>query len=305
MTMSNFPDFISAAGIPLFPYGIDPSKAGVFFCDCNTGSDSNDGKSWDTAFATVTAGLAACHEYQSTAGNRAWARRSKLFIAGDTFEEDLTKLAEKTDVIGVGQCDGFFGARIKGNHVIGSTAYAGCRFFNVSFLDNDATGTILTIPTQQSGIVLQDCVFLSGTATVVGVLSTASTDLLIRRCKFHGSWTSSFSTAAISLAAGSANRTIIEDCYIENQHASGVGILVNASRTGAGSWIRNNQLFTTAMAIDENSDTFAVVNNTCVVGTAKAAGTSVDIPTAKSANNIVTGSDGTIAVPACNYGAQS
>jgi len=308
-SITNFPYGLSSFGVPLFGggpgIGQDPSVAGVYFVEGNSGNDGNSGTSWDEAFKTVAKGLAACHSFQSTSANKAWARRSKLFIIGDYFEEDLTALAEKTDVIGCGQCDGFFGARIKGNHVIGATKYSGCRFFNIAFHDNDATGTIMTIPTAQSGIVFDSCVFLSGTATVTALLMTASTDFQVRNCKFHGSWVSSFSTAAISIATGSSNRCIIEGNTIENQHATGVGILVNAGRTGAGSFIRGNHLYTTAMAIDENSNTFACIDNRIIVGTAKAADTSVDISAVLSVNNLVTGSDGTISVPPCNYGAQS
>jgi hypothetical protein len=282
------------------------ANGSVFFCEGNKGSDSNDGKTWDTAFATVAAGLAACHEYQSTSGNRAWAKRSTLHICGDSFEEDLVKFAEKTDVVGWGQCDGFYTARIKGNHVFPSTSYAGCRFWNVTFQDNDATGTIMTVPTAQSGIQFNNCVFMTGTATVVGILMTASADFVVRNCKFFGSWVSSFSTAAISIAAGNSNRCFIEGNTISQQHATGVGILVNASRTGADSFIRYNNLYTTAMAIDENSDTFAVIGNRIITGANAAAGTSVDIPDLLSVDNIVTGGDGnTISIPTCNFGAQS
>jgi hypothetical protein len=307
-SITNFPYGLSSFGIPLLNGGMpgaDPSVAGIYFVDGNSGNDGNSGLSWDEAFKTVAKGLLACHQYQTKSANKAWARRSKLFIVGDYFEEDLTALAEKTDVIGCGQCDGFFSARIKGNHVIDSTKYSGCRLFNITFQDNDATGTILTIPTEQSGIVLDGCTFLSGTATVIGVLVTASSDFQMRNCKFQGSWSSSFSTAALSIGAGDGRRTIIENNTIENQHATGVGILVNIGRIGLGSFIRGNHLYTTAMAIDENSNTFACIDNRAIVGTAKAADTSVDISAALSVNNLVTGSDGTISVPPCNYGAQS
>ncbi len=301
-----FPNGIKVSGIPFYGSAIQPDSSGsVYFVDGNSGSDGNTGKSWEDAFATLAKACTVSHADIARGSDR-WARRNTIFVAGDALTEDLTALAQKTDIIGVGTCDGFGpGARIKGNHVIDSTSYAGCRLINLAFIDNDATGTILTIPTQQSGIQILGCDFLSGTATVIGVLATASSDLIIKGCRFLGSWTSSFSTAAISIGAGTGHRNYIEDNYIENTHATGVGILVNASRVGAGSWIRGNNLSTTAMAIDENSDTFNVVDNRCVVGTAKAADTSVDIPAAKSVNNIITGSDGTISVPSCNYGAQS
>lgn len=280
--------------------------AKTYFVDGNTNNTVQDGASWATAFDNLAEALVASHAYIGNSTYRAWAKRNVIYVVGDALDEDLTKLAQKTDVIGLGTCDGFGpGARIRGNHVIDTGAYIGCRLINLAFLDYDATGTILTLVNQNAAVQLLGCDFLSGTATVVGLLATAVTDLIVRGCRFLGSWTSSFSTAAISLGAGSGNRTLIEDNTISNTHATGVGILVNGSRTGAGSWIRRNYLDTTAMAIDENSNTFKVVDNRIIVGTAKAAETSVDINVALAANNIVTGSDGTISIPACNFGAQS
>lgn len=304
--LTNFPNGLTSFGIPLFGSSmLDQGKASVFFVDGNRGNDGYDGKSWDNPFATLAKGLAECDAFQRKSTNKAWAQRSKLFVAGDSLTEDLTKLAEKTDVIGVGQCDGIGPARVKGNHVIAaSPVYMGCRFFNVAFHDNDAGGTTITIPTQQSGIVFDNCWLLAGPTTAIGILMTAATDFAIRNCRFHGSWNAGYSTAIISIGNGSSARCIIENNLLENTHATGVGILVGSTRSGNG-YIRNNLIRTTGMAINDDSDTFVITDNRIVVGTNKAAGTSVDINAVLAANNIVTGADGTISIPACNFGAQS
>lgn len=294
--------FQMQSGINLLP--LDVKEGQEYFVDGNSGGAGRDGKSWDTALSTLTEALALSHA-NIAANSRGWASRNRIYCKGDALTEDLVKLADKTDIIGVGSCDGFGpGARLLGNHVI-SGAYIGCRFINMALKDNDATGTIMTLATAQGATQFINSYFLSGTATVTGLLATAVTDLRVIGCEFQGSWASSFSTAAISLATGSGNRTIIQNNIIGNTHATGNGILVNAGRTGAGSWILNNYFKTTAMAIDENSDTFAVVGNRIVTLTAKAAGTSVDIPGALSLDNLVIGSDGAISIPAINFGAQS
>lgn len=244
----------------------DQRYAVTYYVDGNTTNTTLDGKTWATAFDSIADGLAAADDFMGLAANRAWAKRARVYVVGDALEEDLTALAEKTDVIGLGQCDGFFGARIKGNHVIGSTSYAGCRLFNLSFLDADAGGVILTIPTQQSGIELHGCTFLpanvSSTPTTVGLLVTASAYFRAYNCEFAGEWDSGFSTAAISLGAGTGHGTVIDNCRISNTHATGLGITVNASRAGSNSWISNNFLKTVGgIPVDDNSDTFMVVNN--------------------------------------------
>lgn len=267
-----------------------------YFVDGNFGLDTNDGSSWDKPFKTLAYALAVSHADIARGSDR-WARRNTIYACGDAFEEDLTALAQKTDLVGMGTCDGFGpGCRITGNHVIGSTNYAGFRFLNVALKDNDATGTILTIPTAQSGIQLIGCDILTGTATVVGILMTASTDFRVAGCRFLSSWTSSFSTAAISIATGSSNRCYIEGNTIKNTHASGVGILVNSGRTGGDSFIRKNHICTTALTIDDNSDTFFIIENMLVSGGTVGAN-SYDINSAKAAGNILTGSDKTITLP--------
>jgi hypothetical protein len=279
---------------PIFP---NPSGGMDYYVDGNTVNTVQDGISWATAFDTLAEALAASHARIGTAAYRSWAVRNRIFVVGDALTEDLTKLAQKTDVIGLGQCDGFGpGARILGNHVIDSTDYMGCRLINLAFKDNDATGTILTIPTAQSGIQIINCDILTGTATVTGILMTASTDFRVQGCRFFSSWTSSFSTAAISIATGSSNRCIIEDNTIGNTHATGVGILVNAGRTGGNSYIRRNDISTTGITINEASSTFFVIDNRMVSGGAFGA-TSHVVAAAKSAGNIVTGSDKTGTVP--------
>ena len=120
------------------PFYPNPSGGKDYFVDGNTQNTIQDGATWATAFDTLAEALAASHARIGTAAYRSWAVRNRIFVVGDALVEDLTALAQKTDVIGVGQCDGFGpGARIQGNHVIGTTSYAGCRLINLAFLYRD------------------------------------------------------------------------------------------------------------------------------------------------------------------------
>ena len=275
---------------------INPSGAPDFYVDNNSTNTVNDGATWATAFLTLTPAMAAAAAYIASGGKA--ARRPRIFVAGDSLTEDLTTLAPKTDIIGVGQCDGFGpGARILGNHVIGAGAYPGTRFFNLAFKDNDATGTIFTVPGTTSNLEFHNCDFLSGTASVVAVKLTGVTDAWIQACRFIGSWVSSWSTAALSLL-GACHRLRVEYNHFGNTHATGVGALIDAGFTANGfARFERNIFNTTAMAYNDAAAAVSAINNVFIVGTAKAVNTSIVYSAAKSAGNLITGSDGAIHAP--------
>ena len=84
------------------------NQGNVWFVDNNGGSDSNDGLSWETAFKTLTYAMGISHAdiaNSKTGHGLGWAARNTLYCRGDTIDEDLTTLAQKTDIIGVGSCD--------------------------------------------------------------------------------------------------------------------------------------------------------------------------------------------------------
>ena len=93
--------------------GIGYGQGTVFYVDNNSGSDSDNGKSWDEAFLTIAVALAASHADIGTSPN--YADRNTILVRGDDFDEDLTALAQKTDMIAVGSDDIVKGVRILGN----------------------------------------------------------------------------------------------------------------------------------------------------------------------------------------------
>lgn len=272
-------DYLSADTIE----GVPAVPGKTWYVDSNSGNDGYDGKSWPKAKKTLAAALALAHAYTSSAAI-GWASRSVIFYKGDNNTEVLTKFADKTDVVGVGSTDLLTYPKIVGAQAP-TSCYTGTRFINMGFAN--PSGVLMTIPTGASGISFIGCQFDAGATTTTGILATASTDLTIKACSFKGSWSGGFSTAAISLATGSANRTIIDSNWIENNV---VGILVNAGRTGGGSYISNNKLFCSTICIDENSDTFVVIGNRGVSGAA-AGDTACDIPARLSVDNIFNSSD--------------
>jgi len=275
-------------------YGKMQPTGSIWYVEGNVRS-SGDGKTWATAFKTLAEGLAAADAWQRLSANRAWAGRSTVFVKGDDLDEDLTTLAEKTDVVGVGSDDGNKGPRILGNHTIcavGSGNYMGCRFFDVTFKP-EAAGVTFDIPTGQHGIEFHRCKWEWDAASVIGLRLTAALDTVVDNCRFVKGFGTGFSTAAIYIAAGAANQTVITNNYID----ANVGIYVHASTTGEGILIANNTVIAVGLTIDENSNLAYVIDNRCISEGAQAEDTTWDMNEAKAAGNLITASDTTIDVP--------
>lgn len=246
-----------------------PIAGEVWYVDCNAGLDTNDGKSWESAYKTLAVALAASHA-NIAAGAAGWAARNRIYVKADQTKdadgEDLTKLAQKTDVIGVGSVDHLFGARIIGNHAIDTTSYMGCRFINMIFKCPAAGGDIFTIPTQQSGISFINCTFDATSTAAAGgaIIATAVESLTIKGCTFMGQ----FSDAVIEIGAGASNSLVIEDNVIEGADN---GVEFNASATCAAraGRVLRNVINTTKICINDASGKFYVHGNYCVTGNAK------------------------------------
>lgn len=268
----------------------------IFYVDGNKPNDGGDGKSWASAFKLLATGLAASHTDIGRTADRQWAGRNTVYVKGDDLDEDLTKFAEKTDVIGVGSDDGNKGPRILGNHVLEAATedtYAGCRFINMTFKP-EAAGPVITIPTGQHGIEFQDCKFEWAAASTTGILITASTDLVVNDCRFTKGSSTGFTTAAISIGAGVAGQTVISNNYID----SGIGVLLNASTTGEGILIDKNVFVSVTLCVNDPSNLAYLTRNMFI---SEADNSTISnclvFNDAKAAGNILTGSSDTQSVP--------
>ena len=243
----------------------------TYYVDLNNGDDGNGGDSWESAWGTLSVALAVSHA--AIAANAwGWTARNRIFVKADQTAdaegEDLTALAQKTDIIGVGSVDHLLGARIIGNHAIDTTSYMGCRFINMIFKCPAAGGDIFTLPTEQSGIAFLGCTFDAQSTTKCGgaIIATAVESLTIQGCTFMGQ----FSDAVIEIGAGASNSLLIADNIIEGANN---GVEINASATcaaRAGRVLRNT-INTTAICITDGSGKFYVHNNDCVTGNATGA----------------------------------
>ena len=257
MGLTNFPNGITSFGIPIYgDSGHLDASGTTYFVDGNSGADGNNGLSWETAKKTLANAFAASHADIARGSDR-WARRNTIFIAGDSFEEDLVILPQKTDVIGVGSHNSLKGAMVTGNHVPVNTTM-GTRFINVNFMGDASGGDIFTLATSNGGTEFWGCRFnATSTAAATGaIVSTAVSFLRIENCLFEGA----FSDAAIELGAGASRATIIKDNIIGGANM-GIDVSSTLTSTPESSYIIGNVFKTTLACINDASSKFHIIDN--------------------------------------------
>ena len=279
----------------------------VYMVDSNAGVDTNDGKSWESAIKKMSVAMALSHADIAAADKLGYAARNVILFKGDqtaTSEgEDLTALAQKTDIIGIGSTDWKDKPQLIGNIVVGSTtSYMGCKFHNIMFKGPVLVGGDIITLTGQHGIEFNDCELMgdSTTPATAAILATACAGLKLRRCVTRGA----FSDAVIELGAGQADDFLVEDCLIQGAN---MGIDVGAATFAAGKYgmIKDNVFSTTLACINDASNKIYVIGNRGITaankGSAMAGAIVSNIALAQDnrfstgdANNVVYPAQGTI-----------
>ena len=230
----------------------------TFYVDGNKLTAGN-GSTWETAFNTLSAAMAASHADIAVKADRQWASRNTIYVMGDEITEDLVILAQKTDIIGVGSNDGYGKAGITGTWIIPDTVdYMGCHFYNMMFTDPGATA-IFDLDTQ-GGIEFHNCLFDMGAASTIAVQAEESSWLVINGCEFSAvSATLPWTTVAIVIVQ---DTNPIYGCKITNNLIMGGAIGIDWNETESyNCWITDNYIRATGLTIDEEGDNVFVVNN--------------------------------------------
>jgi len=238
----------------------------VYYVDGNYGNDGHTGTGgWHNAFKTLTVALAASNA-DIASGSEGWAARNVIFAKGDTFTEDLVLLAQKTDVIGVGNYGQWSRPGLVGNHVpTGETASYGTRFYNFHFQGADtAPNDIWTLDTLCNSLRFENCVFdsQSTTAATAAIVATALLNLHVINCEAWGA----FSDAVIELNGDSSGTRIIGN-YIEGANQ---GIHLNSdvvdgsSGTQMAILISENTIYAATECIMDEAGVALVVDNRCI-----------------------------------------
>ena len=265
----------------------------VYYVDGNRINNDGDGTSWATAYSLLSTAMAASHANIGLASNRAWAARNTIYVRGDEITEDFIKLAQKTDIIGVGSNDAYGKAGVTGSWIIPDTVnYMGCHFYNVMF--TDAGATALFDIDSQTGLEFHGCLFDSGTATTIGLQIEESGWLIVDNCEFsrvHASL--GFATAAISVVD---DTDAFYGARISNNRINTAGIGIDWNETESYNCIiSDNTIYATGLVIDCESDDVTVVRNmlmTAVDCDTYAIGTGFDFDLKNAAGNILMGSGG-------------
>lgn len=291
MALTHFPHGISSMGIPILGVGQDISGI-TYFVDGNFGRDGEKGLSWDKPFKTLARALVISHA-NIGAGAKGWAARNTIYVKGDWLVENLVLGCQKTDIIGVGSCDGFKGAGITGNHALATTTAVGTRWININFRPKTAAD-IFTLITITQAMEFHGCRFHGaapeGIYAVSAIDATASNFLKVVDCDFTGD----FSGDVIDLGPGA-----IDDLRIIRNTISGAandGIIVTDTTTVTGGRkgvIADNLICVAGVTINDGADsTIYVMNNRCITDASD--GSSAYVITDDHAINNMINANGTI-----------
>lgn len=242
----------------------DPAGT-VYFVDNNAGSDSNDGLSWGSAYKTLAVALAASHA-NIAASSTGWAARNVIYYKADAETVNLTKGAQKTDIIGVGSYDHRPRPGIIGNHVLDTTSYMGMRFFNIHFRSPASGGDIMTIPTQQSGIGFYNCLFDGNSTTPAtgAIVATSVESLSIEGCVTQGA----FSDAVFEIAGVENNGLWIVGNTVQGGQ-QGIDVKSTVTTSIRSGYIMDNTINSVTEGINEASGKIYVHRNYVVTAAAK------------------------------------
>lgn len=271
----------------------------VYFVDGNMGDDDPEaGKSWERPFKTLTYAMSVSQANMISGNAKVWASRNTIFCKADRFDEDLTTLCKKTDIIGVGSCDANPRPGLIGTHVISEatnnlTDYVGCHFYNFEFLDDGATSNWSI--DHMTGIEFHNCVFVATASGTYGITVTDISHFRVINCDFRpGNTGTMFATAAILI--GDTTTAYVE--ILNNRIWGTIGIDID-NTNAYNMLIANNFIRATTLCIDDESNDAVIVGNRMVTAAAKATlGNVIDYNAALAVDNILTGSDGTIHCPA-------
>lgn len=257
-------------------------KAGTYFVDLNVAATG--GGSPDHPFATIAEAITASNASIGLAANRWWARRNRIFVCGDGISEDLTVLPEKCDIIGCGS-DLYPFPRVTGHHII-ALAKVGFRSINMGW-QNDAASDLFVIPAGCHGLQ-----FLGGLMTpAVGgstkaIELTDSACILIEGVRIQYNIGGGIFAEGITVEGTIGHEITIKKCDIYATE----GIHVAAANGTTGSIINDNDIYATALTINDESLLFRVTGNRLIsaatVALAGGAGGIVCNPLLASGNKI-------------------
>jgi len=145
--------------------------------------NNSTGLSWDNAFTTIAAAIAASNVHIAVTANS--YGRNRIYIdGGGLWSETLVTLPNQCDVIGVGARTGWR-PTLYGVQTI-ATAVTGCHIYNLMFFNPTTSVPVVTIPDGSHGIEFHKCQFANGDGndSTVGLKLGSLADLVVEECWF-------------------------------------------------------------------------------------------------------------------------
>ncbi|MFA5377333.1 MAG: hypothetical protein WC455_16400 [Dehalococcoidia bacterium] len=256
----------------------------VYYVEGNAGNDAWDGLSIDKPFKTLAKAIAVSHADMARRGR--WAKRNTIYVFADSTTENLVAFPQKTDIVGLGSCDAYQMASVKGNHEPVNDAL-GTRFFNVRFIP--ATAAIIhTLVAGNNGVKFFGCAGVGSQdgITATSFISTTAVELLhVVGCEIDGA----FSADVIAIGAGNASGLRIIGNDIVGGANDGIVIDTGATYSGVNSraLIKGNMIQVAGCTIKDVPDSAVCTDNNLI--SAAATGTaSLDINIRLAARNWIT-----------------
>lgn len=244
------------------------NRSGVYFVDGLNGSDSNDGKTREGAFATIATGVSAINDAISWSATP-WATSEVLYIAPGVYAENLTALPYGGTVVGLGDAfdlNGQRGVTIKpaSGSPFDATSVINCRLRNVCFESPD-TSVIFQADNFNRNIFV-DVLFsglpgASPTTTRGFEVVKDMTGSILRRCIIQVARNGIYINTD-NANSKQASGNIIEYCRVRGADQKGIYFDINSvpSYTTIDHCTVGDNGTTLALGLDDDTDLVTVSN---------------------------------------------
>ena len=147
--------------------------------------NNTDGLTWEKAFTTIAAAIAANNTHIAVTAN-SYGRNRMYIDGGGLWQEVLVTLPNQCDMIGVGARTGWR-PTIYGSTAV-TTAVLGCHIYNIMFYNPTASVPVVTILAGSHGIEFHKCQFANGdgNSSTIGLKLGSLADLVVNECWFSG-----------------------------------------------------------------------------------------------------------------------
>lgn len=253
-----FTDLIDLIGTP----AVSIYSGKVYYV--HKGGDNAGGLSWEHAFTTIAAAIAAQRTWRATLASALQSCNAYIFIAPGTYDENITSFPFSTTIIGLGipgtdkatEWHTTTGACMAGT-------VSGLRLVNIRFEAGGANDVLdFNIC---NNVEILNCDIQANETNKSAISTMNSGYLTIRNCKIGtGGGADKLFDYGIKVEEGHLHNAVIENNIIQGLEATGTGIYIPVGSVASQTIIRNNVIKLTGagQGIDDDSDDCMVVGNT-------------------------------------------